>query len=137
MWSLGLLQTLGIAAGVISLAGLVLYLQARERETTVVRALTRRMRLSSRGYRTMLVLEVSGLLGTAFVVGAGLGLGVSMLLLDRFDLNPDLPPSQLLEVPFVPLAITAVLVAGTALVSARQMQRRADNANVAELMRVV
>jgi putative ABC transport system permease protein len=137
LWSLGLLQTLGIAAGVISVAGLVLYLQARERATTVVRALTRRMRLSSRGYRTMLILEVGGLLGTAFVLGAGLGLGVSILLLDRFDLNPSLPPSQLVQMPVVPLVITAVVIAGTAMVSASRMQRRADRANVAELMRVV
>jgi putative ABC transport system permease protein len=137
LWSLGLLQTLGIAAGIISVAGLVLYLQARERAATVVRALTRRMRFSSRAYRATLIMEVGGLLGTAFVLGAGLGLGAAILLLDRFDLSPDLPPSQLLKTPLVILAITAVLIAGTAGVSAWLMQRRADRANVAELMRVV
>jgi hypothetical protein len=70
-------------------------------------------------------------------LGAGLGLGVSILLLDRFDLNPSLPPSQLVQMPVVPLVITAVVIAGTAVVSASRMQRRADRANVAELMRVV
>jgi hypothetical protein len=137
LWSLGLLQTLGIAAGVISLAGLVLYLQARERAAVIVRSLTQRMRLSSRDYRTMLTLEVGGLLTTALVLGAGLGLGMAILLLDRFDLNPDLPPSQLLELPLGTLAITVVVVAVTTLVSSWLMQRRADRANVAELMRVV
>ena len=137
LWSLGLLQTLGIAAGVISVAGLVLYLQARERGAVVVRALTRRMRLSSRDYRTMLALEVGGLLGTALVLGAGLGLGVATLLLERFDLNPNLPPSQLFEMPVGTLVLTILVVAGTTLGSSWLMQRRADRANVAELMRVV
>ena len=137
LWSLGLLRTLGIAAGVISVAGLVLYLQSRERASTVVRALTRRMSFTSRGYLKMLILEVGGLLGAAFVVGASLGLGVSMLLEDRFDLSPDLPPALTVEVPLVTLALAAVLVAVTAVVSAWRMQRLADRANVAEVMRVV
>ena len=137
LWSLGLLQTLGIAAGVISVSGLILYLQARERSAVVVRALTRRMALSSRDYRRMLTIEVGGLLGTALVLGAGLGLGVAILLLDRFDLSPNLPPSQLLEIPVVPFAIAVGVLGLTTVVSAWIMQRRADRVNVAELMRVV
>jgi ABC-type antimicrobial peptide transport system permease subunit len=95
------------------------------------------MRLSSGDYRTMLAMEVGWLLGTAIVLGAGLGLGVAILLLDRFDLNPNLPPSQLFEVPVATLVLTVLVAAGTTLGSSWLMQRRADRANVAELMRVV
>jgi putative ABC transport system permease protein len=136
MWSLGLLQALGVAAGLISIAGLVLYLQAREKTTTVVRALTRRMRLSRRGYLKMLLIETSGLLMTSFVLGAGLGLVVSAMLMDNFDLNPDLPPSQLFRIPALLIVAAGIILGMVAVLSAKRIQRASDSANVAEVMRV-
>src|SRR5205085_2310145 len=49
-WTFGFLESLGIAAGLVALLGMVLYLQARQRDREVSYALARRMGLSSQAH---------------------------------------------------------------------------------------
>lgn len=136
LWSLGLLQGLGAAAGLISLVGLVLYRHARAKSTVLARALTARMGLGPGSYFVMLLIENALLLGAALVAGFAGGTAVAALVRDRFDLLPEVPPPPLLELPVPILAAAGAVVATAALASALATRRATERADVAAAMRV-
>jgi putative ABC transport system permease protein len=134
-WTFGFLEALGVAAGLIALVGLVLYLQTRQRSREISYALARRMGLSPRAHRRSVAIELGGMLVTAFLVGAVLALGAALLVYRRFDPLPALPPGPVLRVPATVLAVAGATILVAAWVGSRLVQRRADRANVAEVMR--
>jgi len=135
-WTFEFLQALGVLTGLVALAGIVLYLQARQRSRTVAYALTVRMGLSRAAHRRSVGLELGGMIGAALAIGGGLAWLAAALVIGRLDLLPEVPPSPVLRFP-LGLALTT-LAAGAlvAWLGALQVQRSADRANVAEVMRV-
>jgi putative ABC transport system permease protein len=135
-WTLGYLEALGVAAGVVALLGMVLYLQARQRDREVAYALARRMGLSSAAHGLSVAGELAGMLLTAFVIGAGLAVLAAALVVGKLDPLPALPPEPLLRLPegLFAESIGVLLLACAA--GAWIVQRRADRANVAEVMRL-
>ena len=135
-WTFRLLSALGALAGVVALVGLVLYAQARQHERVVAYALTRRMGLSRAAHRRSVLWELASLLGFAFLLGTGLAVVTSAVVYRRLDPMPELPPGPTLELPVVVLGagLLGVLLAATA--GAFLVQRAADQANVAEVMRL-
>jgi putative ABC transport system permease protein len=135
-WTFRLLSALGALAGAVALVGLVLYGQARQRDRVVAYALTRRMGLSRGAHRRSVLWELVGLLLFALVLGAGLAVVASLAVYRRLDPLPDLPPTPRLQLPGVLLGATLLGVLLAALAGAFLVQRAADRANVAEVMRL-
>ena len=135
-WTFRLLSALGVLAGTVALVGLVLYAQARQRGRVVAYALTRRMGLSRAAHRRSVLWELAGLLGFAFLLGAGLAVVAAAAVLPRHDPMPQLPPSLALELPGPVLGGTLGCVLLAALAGAVLVQRAADRAKVAEVMRL-
>jgi putative ABC transport system permease protein len=135
-WSLGLLQVLGILAGVLALFGMLLYLQARQRAREVAFALAVRMGLTRRDHRRSVVAEIAGLLGAAFVLGSLLAVLAAYLVHTHIAQVPG-PLGVRLAVPARPFLLSAVVLAIVSAVGAWLVQRSAEHANVAEAMRRV
>jgi hypothetical protein len=131
-----MLEALGVLAGLVTVAGLLLYVQARQRGQVVAYALGRRMGLAGWTHRLSTALELAGMLLFALVIGALLAWLAAALVNRQLDLAPQFPPEPVLRLPLplfgqVLLAVLVVAFAGAALV-----QWRADRANVAEVMRL-
>jgi putative ABC transport system permease protein len=135
-WTFRLLSALGVLAGLVALVGLVLYAQARQRGRVIAYALTRRMGLSRAAHRRSVLWELAGLLGFAFLLGAGLAVVAAAAVLPRLDPMPELPPGLGLELPGPVLGGTLGCVLLAALAGAVLVQRAADRAKVAEVMRL-
>lgn len=135
-WTFEFLQALGAIVGMVVLAGMLLYLQSRQRAGIVSFALARRMGLKPSSYRLSVVLELFTLLGSALVIGVTLSLIAARLIYRRFDLFPALPPAPLWRVPFFVFAVTAVVLAVAVWVGAWQVQKTAQRAKVSEVLRL-
>jgi putative ABC transport system permease protein len=135
-WTFRLLEALGGLAGLVALAGLVLYAQARQRSRVVAYALTRRMGLSRAAHRRSVLWELGGLLLFALGLGAGLATMAALAVYRRLDPMPQLPPDPGLALPGAVLGATLLGVLLAAGAGAFLVQRAADRANVAEVMRL-
>ena len=134
-WTLGLLSGLGLAAGVISLVGLLLYLQARHKERVVAAALTRRMGLGRPEEGGAWMVEIAGAMLVAFAAAVGAGLAGSLATHERLDLRPTLSPEPILVVPLALLALMAVLLVVASGGFVWLLRRQSERANVAEALR--
>jgi putative ABC transport system permease protein len=135
-WSFGLLEGVGGLAVLVTLVGLLLYLQARQRGRVVAGALARRMGLTSGAQRRSVALELAGMLLVALVLGVVLALLATLLVFARLDPLPASPPGPALRVP---LGLLGLLLAGVVVVAAAGaalVQRLADRAPVAEVLRL-
>jgi ABC-type sugar transport system permease subunit len=129
------LRALGLAAGLLALAGAVLYLQARHRNRVISNALARRMGLSSWSHRFALALELGALLVFSFAVGAVLAMVAARLVVVELDAPAPLPGGPLFRTPWALIvAAFAALLAATAF-GAFLADRRARRAKVAEVIR--
>jgi hypothetical protein len=118
------------------IAGMLLYLQARQRAGILSFALARRMGLRSRAFRVSVALEVGIMLLASLVIGTVLSLIAVMLVYKRFDILPSLPPDPLFRVPVITFALAAAGLLVAAGVAGRVTERRARSANVAENLRL-
>jgi putative ABC transport system permease protein len=135
-WTFAMLQTLGALAGLVALVGLVLYVQARQRGRLVAYALARRMGLSRGAHLRSVAMELAAMLLFSFALGVALALVTSSLVYRRLDPMPELPPGLHLVLPGAVLGLTLLGVAVAAVAGALLVQRGADRANVAEVMRL-
>ncbi len=135
LWMLGLLAALGVVAGVVSLVGLMLYLQARQRTALIASALTRRMGLGRGQELRSWFAEVGGAFMLAFLVAVTVGLWVAIAMKDPLDPRPNLPPNPVLSVPVVLLIATSIALLVISAITAWLLRRRIDSANVAEAFR--
>jgi putative ABC transport system permease protein len=135
-WSFGLLEAVGGVAVLVTLAGLLLYLQARQRGRVVAGALARRMGLARAAQRRSVAIELAGMLLVALVVGVALALVAALLVFARLDPLPAVPPGPALRLP---VGLFGLLLAGVVLVAvagAALVQRLSDRTSVAEMMRL-
>lgn len=132
---LQLLLALGVLAGSVVFVVIALYLAARQRSAEVAYALSRRMGLARATSGWSLRLEVLGLLGIAFVLGAVVALGASALVAPQTQARVVEAETTMFRVPGGPLAVAATALLAFAVLATALVQRRADRANVAEVMR--
>ncbi len=76
------------------------------------------------------------MLFAAFVLGSVLSTVAAALVNSRLDPVPDLPPNPFLSIPGSLFAVTALSLVLVSVVGARLVQRRADRADVASVMRL-
>jgi putative ABC transport system permease protein len=135
-WTLDMLEVFSVVVGLVAVAALLLYVQARQRGQVVAAALLGRMGLARSAQWLSAALELAGMLLVALVIGGLLAFAAAALVFDQLDLAPQLEPGPMLRLPVpllwqVLLGALVVSFAGAALV-----QWRADRANVAEVMRL-
>jgi ABC-type antimicrobial peptide transport system permease subunit len=78
---------------------------------------------------------VLGLLGIAFALGTTVALGASALVAPQTQARVVEAETTMFRVPGGPLAVAATALLVFAVVATAVVQRRADRANVAEVMR--
>jgi hypothetical protein len=134
-WGLAALQAFAVLATALALAGVLLFVASRQRATQVSYALARRMGLRPAAHRSALAVEVVLLLSLALVAAVLLGLLAAALVAGALDPLPDVPPAPRATVPLATVAglVAVVLLAGAA--GAAALQRGADRADVAEVLR--
>ena len=135
-WALSYLVALGALAGVLAVAGVVLYLQERQSARTVAFAIAGRMGLRRGQHALAVGLELGAMLLSAGVVGGVLALLAARLALPRLDPIPALPPAPVLALPVGLLLVVAVGVTAASLVGAWLVQRTAERADLAEVLRL-
>jgi putative ABC transport system permease protein len=134
-YALGALQAFAVLATVLALAGILLFVAARQRATQVSYALARRMGLGTGAHRRALRVEVLALLTGALVVAAVLGLAAALLVVTGLDPLPDLPPAPRGGIPGLALTALVATLALVGFLGAAGLQRTADRADVAEVLR--
>jgi hypothetical protein len=132
----GLLRVLGIAAGLMSILGMLLYVASRHRARMVAYLLGRRMGLRAPTHRTALLLELLAMLTGALVLGGVLGLIATRLIFTTLDLLPTVPPSPLFRVPAIELFAAGILFVVASLIGSRVIQRVSDRVRAGEVMRL-
>lgn len=135
-WTFGYLEALAALVGLIAIGGLLLYLATRQRSRTASYAMGRRMGLTRRRHLRSLIIELSALLGTAYVLGAALAWVTVTVVYRRLDVDPVHRPAPLLTIPVAAFVGSAVVVVVVALLAALSAQRAADAANPSEVMRL-
>jgi putative ABC transport system permease protein len=135
-WLFGYLEALGALAGLLALVALVLYVESRQRAREVSYALAVRMGLTRAAHLLSVALELLAMLLGAFAIGAVLAAAGSFTVHGKVDPLPQFPPGALFRLPRGLLAILAAAVVVSAAGAALIVQRRADRANVAEVMRL-
>jgi putative ABC transport system permease protein len=136
-WTFGFLQALGVATGLISLVGIVLYLQSRQRSMVVTNALVKRMGLTAADQRASMGVELAVMLLVAFIVGAFVAMLAAGFAYPQLDPLPSVPPDPILDFPVILVAVVGLVVLLISPIGGWRAQRSADRANVAEVMRLV
>ena len=132
----GVLNVLGLGAGLLVIVVILMYLQARQRARIVSFALSRRMGLSVGSHRWALVSELSILLLGSFILGGLLAIGAALIIVGMIDPLAAIPPEPLFIPPISRFLIAAVVLFGIALLGGSLTNKRAGKARVAEVMRV-
>lgn len=131
-----MLNILGLAAGVLVIGVLVVYLQARERARTVSNVLSMRMGMRDGQARAALVLELAALLLAAFVLGAMTGMIAGRLIAPLLDPLQTIPPPPLFEPPIAAALWTLVGLAVVSVGGGWLVHRRAAAIDLGEVLRV-
>lgn len=134
--TLGFLQSLGVVAGVVVLIGGYLYLQNRQRQAETSYVLARRMGMRRASYRRSVALEVAGLLLGSFVIGASIAALASLLVNEEVQARAVEAVVPLFRIPIPLVAGTGAVLLAFSMIGAWLVQRGADRADVAEVMRV-
>jgi putative ABC transport system permease protein len=134
--SFAMLNLLGLAAALLVIGVLVVYLQSRQRSRTVSYILSLRMGMRERQGTTALVLELAAMLGAAFALGASFGIGGAALVTPLLDPLQTIPPDPLFSAPVIVVAWTSVGLGVVAIVGGWFVQRRAEAVDLGELLRV-
>jgi putative ABC transport system permease protein len=134
-WTFGYLQALAGLIGLIAVAGLFLFLSARQRSTLVAYVLLRRIGLSRRGHLGSLAGELAVVLGLGWLLGTLAAVGFAAAVRGLLDVNPLYPPGALLVVPVLVLTVGALVLLVVAAAGALATQRVADAADPATLLR--
>ena len=129
------LTALSILTGVVTIVGLLLYVEARAPGHRRGYVIARRMGLRARTHRSALLVE----LAVPLIAGLGLGLGLAMSLTygfsAGFDVDPTLPPHTLITLPAVVIIGIGVAVAVVAVLASSFAQLRVGRANPSEVLR--
>ncbi|MDP9119283.1 MAG: hypothetical protein M3M93_03270, partial [Actinomycetota bacterium] len=131
-----MLNILGLAAALLVVGVLVVYLQARQRARTVSNVLSLRMGMRDRQALGALVLELAAMLLGAFVLGAGLGLVAGGLVAPLLDPLQTIPPAPLFDAPLAVVAWTLVGLGLVAVVGGWLVHRRAAAVDLGEVLRI-
>jgi hypothetical protein len=130
------LGALGIGAGLFTVIGVLLYLQARQRREVISAALLQRMGLRARTRIFALEIELGAVFLLALVVAAGTSLVAANAVISKIDPLEQFPPAPEFRSPWSLIGIAAGALVAVAVAGAVVASRSAARANVAEAMRL-
>jgi putative ABC transport system permease protein len=131
-----MLNLVGLAAALLVIGVLVVYLQARQRSRTVSSVLSSRMGMRERQETTALVLELAAMLLVAFALGGSFGIWGAALVIPLLDPLQTIPPAPLFAGPIMAVAWTFVGLIVVAAVGGRFVRWRAERVDLGELLRM-
>jgi putative ABC transport system permease protein len=131
-----MLNVLGLAAAVLVIGVLVVYLQARQRARTVSNVLSMRMGMRDGQARAALVLELAALLLAAFVLGAATGMIAGRIISPLLDPLQTIPPPPLFEPPIAAALWTLLGLAVVSVGGGWLVHRRAAAIDLGQVLRV-
>ena len=135
MRSFAFLRALGLLSSLIVVLGLMLYLQARQRQRTLLLALAERMGLTRRAHRTALALELGVMLLIALLMGGAVGIWVSALLFKRLNPLPTVTPAPTLVVSTALVLLLFTAIVALAVAGAYLADRAARRVSLTEVLR--
>jgi hypothetical protein len=130
------LNAVGLAAAVLVIGGLLMYLQSRQRAQLVAYGLSLRMGMTDRAHRASLVIELLSMLLAAFAIGAAVAVVVGLLTVPLLDPLTAIPPGPLFVLPTAAIVATAAALALVAWLGAWITNLRARRTPMGEVMRV-
>jgi len=130
------LRAIGIAAVVLALASLLLYLQARQRGQRLASALLRRMGVPAWSDVVTLALEASAIAAAACVVGELVAIGAARLVVPHIDPLPQYAPGTAIVFPWTTLLWVCLVAAAVAAAFGAVAVALARRGSVAEELRV-
>ncbi len=135
-WTFGYLTALAGLVGLVAVAGLLLYLESRQRSRVASYAMGRRMGLSRAVHLRSLLAELGMLLVAAAAVGGVLAWTAVLLVYRSLDVDTARPPPPLLTAPTAAIGGGAVAAVAVTMLAALYAQRSADRTDAAEVLRL-
>lgn len=132
----GILDAVGLAAAVLVLAALALYLQARGRSQLVAHGLSTRMGMGREMHRRSLALETGSVLTFSSALGAAVALAVALVIIPQLDPIATVAPDPLLVIPWWAMAFGIVGIGLASWGAAWLTEIRARRAILGEDLRV-
>jgi putative ABC transport system permease protein len=130
------LNAIGLAAALLVIAGMLMYLQGRERSQIVSYGLSLRMGMTHGAHRRALAYELGAMLGASYLVGVFLAITGSLLIVPMLDPLGAIPPSPLFVTPSRTIGAAVTVLAASALAGAWVASRRVRSFDFGEAMRV-
>jgi putative ABC transport system permease protein len=129
------LTALSLLTSLVTLVGLLLYLESRTPAHRRAYVLLHRMGLRAGSHRVALLSELSVPLAVGLVTGVAVTLGLTATLSRYFEMNPTIPPDTVVVLPYPALAVLVAAVALIATGATGYAQRRVSRANPSEVLR--
>ncbi|HKD97122.1 MAG TPA: FtsX-like permease family protein, partial [Micromonosporaceae bacterium] len=129
------LTALSLLGGLVTMVGLLLYLEARTPRHRRSYVMFRRMGLRARTHRAALLIELGIPLTAGLIGGLALAAALAKALSSNFDVDVALPPGTILSVPVTVVAGIAIAVLVLATGAASYAQARIGRANPSEVLR--
>jgi putative ABC transport system permease protein len=130
------LNALGLAAALLVVAGMLMYLQARQRSQVLSYALSLRMGMTHSHHRRSLVVELGTMLCYAYLLGLALAVGAALVMVPKLDPLATIPPSPLFIWPRLVFASALAAVIAVAWAGGWLTNRRAHAADFGQFMRL-
>ena len=130
------LNAVGLAAAVLVIGGLLMYLQSRQRSQLVAHGLSLRMGMTERTHRNSLVIELLSMLLAAFAIGGAVALAIGLLTVPLLDPLATIPPAPLFVLPTTAIVASVASLALIAWLGAWITNLRARRTPMGEVMRV-
>ena len=135
VWAIDYLEVIGLAAGLVTVAGLGLHFAADAERRRLGAALARRLGLSSGQVVGATVVEVGAILAAGLVLGVGLAWTAVRLVFGRLDPVPNTPPDPLLRYDLGLVGVCALVALVVAVVVTLVVERRSARSSLPELLR--
>ncbi|GAA5183163.1 hypothetical protein GCM10023322_21800 [Rugosimonospora acidiphila] len=129
------LTALSLLTGLVTLVGLLLYLESQAPSHRRAYVLLRRMGLRARSHRRAMFGELALPLVAGLIGGVAVSTALSEVLGGGFDVDPDVLPNAVVTMPYLPIGLIAAAVAVITVGAAEYAQRRIGRANPSEVLR--
>ena len=131
------LTALSLLTGVVTLVGLLLYLESQAPQWRRSYVLLRRMGITRRSHRRALTGELAMPLLAGLLGGLGITAGLIWALESSIDMNPDRLPDTVIDVPYPALGGIIAMTIVVAFAAVSYAQARVGRAQPSEVLRDV
>jgi putative ABC transport system permease protein len=134
-YSFSYLTALSLLTGVVTVVGLLLYLEAQAPVHRRAYVLLRRMGLRARSHRRALAGEIGYPMVAGLLFGVAVAGALTWVLRSDIEMNPDVPPATIVAWPFAPVVLIALAVLLAMVGAIGYAHRRISRARPTEVLR--